>query len=106
MAGLHVTDAAQGAGRANLAAIDEGMKAFNNALKEAYGAAAEKLMQIADKCLISSRGELRRIRPDLSSNASVDPADLFKLIAKARFVRATMVRVRPGKTLDNEGSFA
>jgi len=91
------------AGRANLAAIDDGMKAFNNALKEAYGsAAAEKLMQDADKCLISSRGELRRVRADLSSNASADPADLFKLIAKARFVRATMVHVRPGKTLDYE----
>jgi hypothetical protein len=91
------------AGRTNLAAIDAGMKAFDTAIKEAYGtAAAEKLMQDIDKCLISARTELRRIRPDLSSNAPADPADLFKVIGKSRLIRMTMVRVRPGKELDAE----
>ena len=90
-------------GRSNYAAIDDGSKAFQSAIKESYGAAAmEKLMRDSDSCLISSRGEIRRVRADLSSNMTSDPAALFKLIGQSRFVRTTMVRVRPGKTLNFE----
>src|SRR5438477_8724279 len=40
-------------GRANMAAIDEGMKAFESAIGKAFGPAASKIMDDANHCMLS-----------------------------------------------------
>jgi hypothetical protein len=82
--------------RANLAGIDEGTKAFESALGKTFGATAGKVMEDVNRCLISSHGELRRVRTDLSSG-SAEPSALFKAVGESRFVRTAIVRVRPGR---------
>jgi hypothetical protein len=83
--------------RANYAGIDEGQSAFMGAIKSSYGAGMEKLMADGDSCLISSRGEIRTRRPDLSSNLPADNAALSSIVGKSRFLRIVVVRTRPGR---------
>ena len=73
------------------------------ALNKAYGqAGAEKLFQDFNNTLISSRGEFRRRRWDLSANVPPSPAALLKLVGQSRWLRTTVVHVRPGHVLDME----
>ncbi len=88
-------------GRTNMAAIDDGMKAFNDAFGKAFGATAPKVMDDLNRCITSSRGEIRRARMDLSSGVA-EPSVLMKTIGQSRFVRTTMVRVRPGRAPNYE----
>src|SRR5947208_15757172 len=89
--------------RTSYADIDKGMEGFFAAVSKTYGqAGAAKLFQDFNNCISSARGELRRRRADLSSNAPSDPAALAKLIGESRWVRTVMVRVRPGRTADYE----
>lgn len=83
-------------GRPNMAAIDEGMKAFESAIGKAFGAGAAKIMDDVNHCMISSRSELRRVRLDLSAGVP-DGGALLKTVGQSRFVRTAMVRVRPGR---------
>lgn len=89
--------------RRGYADIDAGMGAFMGALNKAFGqAGAAKLFQDWNNCLAGSRGEVRRRRWDLSSNAPSDAAGRSKMMGEARWVRTNMVRVRPGRTADYE----
>lgn len=89
--------------RENYAAIDKGGAAFMSAMKEAFGPTVmEQMLQDFNKCLASSRGELRRRRWDLSVNVPPDPAAVFKAIGEARWLRANAIHVRPGRVDDFE----
>src|SRR5213593_1397494 len=89
--------------RSNYADIDKGFESFMGALNKAYGkAVAGKIFQDFGNCIVSSRGELRRRRPELSASAPTDMAAISRLIGGSRWVRTVMVRVRPGKTADYE----
>jgi hypothetical protein len=89
--------------RANYDGIEKGFESFMSALGKAYGqAAAGKIFQDFSNCIVSTRSELRRRRPDLSANLPANPAAVNKLIGESRWVRTTMVRVRPGRTADYE----
>src|SRR5260370_35571532 len=59
-------------------------------------------MADADSCLISSRGEIRTRRPDLSANLPADNAALNSMLGKARFLRIVIVRTRPGHGVEWE----
>lgn len=85
-------------GRNNYAEIETAMGAFDQALEKAYGkAAAQKLFDDFNQCIVSSRSEIRRRRWDLSSNAPTDPEAYAKLIASSRFLRTAVVHVKPGE---------
>jgi len=89
--------------RQDYADIDKGSDAFMNALTKALGKdAADKMLQDWDSCLISSRTELRRRRPDLSRKAPTDMAAYAKLVGTSRVLRTTAVHVRPGHIADFE----
>ncbi len=89
--------------RHSYAEAEKGSDAFVAALNKAYGqAGAKKLFQDFNNALISSRGEIRRRRWDLSANVPADPAALSKLVGESRWLRTTAVHVRPGHVLDVE----
>jgi len=76
---------------------------FMGALHKALGeAGTSKLFQDFSNCVVSSRSELRRRRWELSLNAPSDPAAMSKMVGDARWVRTTIVRVRPGHAGDYE----
>jgi len=78
--------------------VETAMGAFEQAMTKGLGkAAAEKLFQDFNQCVVSTRSEIRRRRWDLSSNAPTDPAAYAKLIADSRWLRTTEVHVRPGQ---------
>ncbi|MBI3665951.1 MAG: hypothetical protein HY236_06960 [Acidobacteria bacterium] len=56
------------------------------------------MLQDFNNCIVSQRNEVRRRRDDLSSNPPTDAAALAKMVGEARFLRTTLVRVRPGRT--------
>lgn len=77
--------------------IDKAFVDFMQAISKAFGpAGTQKLMNDFSACLESSHGELRRRRPDLSSNAPRDAAGMAKFLGSSRFLRTIAVRVRPG----------
>jgi hypothetical protein len=89
--------------RNNYAELEQGSEKFMGSLNKAYGqAGAQKLLQDFNNCIVSSRGELRRRRTDLSSNVPADAAAMNKLIGEARWIRTAIVRVRPGRAGDYE----
>lgn len=89
--------------RSSYADIDRGMEAFMGALNKAYGqAGAMKVFQDFNNCIVSSRSEIRRRRPDLSVNPPKDVGALSKLLGESRWVRTVIVRVRPGRAGDYE----
>ena len=77
--------------------VETAMGAFMGALQKTYGKSTDKLMQDFNQCIESSRGEIRRRRLDLSSNPPADPAAYAKLIAGSRWLRTSVVHVRPGR---------
>jgi hypothetical protein len=71
---------------------------FYAAIQKAYGkAAVDRMLQDFNQCVVSSRAELRRRRWDLSSNAPADAAAVAKLVGESRWLRTTVVHVRPGQ---------
>jgi hypothetical protein len=77
---------------------EKGEDAFFQALMKAYGkAGVDKLFQDYNQCILSYRTEIRRRRWDLSSNAPADAAAMAKLVGNARYLRTTVVHVRPGQ---------
>lgn len=89
--------------RPSYGAVEKAFESFMGAATKAFGpAGAAKLMQDFNNTLISSRGEMRRRRMDLSRNAPSDLAGLNKLVGQSRWVRTTFVRIRPGRTADYE----
>jgi hypothetical protein len=88
--------------RSSYGDIETAMTKFMAAASKSFGAGTEKLMGDWSSCLASSRGEIRKRRWDLSSNAPKDPAAYAKLVGDARYLRTTMVQVRPGRGLDFE----
>ncbi len=84
--------------RHSYADVEKATGAFFGALQKAYGkAGTDKMFQDFNQCVVSSRGELRRRRWDLSSNAPKDAAAYAKLVGEARWLRTTAVHVRPGQ---------
>lgn len=89
--------------RSSYGDIEKGMGAFMGALSKAYGEqGVQKMFGEFASCVSSSSGELRRRRYDLSSNAPKDAAGMAELLGKTRYLRTTMVRVKPGRVLDFE----
>ena len=83
--------------------IEKAQGAFFEALQKTYGkAATDKLFQDFSQCLVSSRSEFRRRRYDLSSNAPADAAAMAKLVGGSRWLRTTVVHVRPGQVANFE----
>jgi hypothetical protein len=89
--------------RTSYADVEKGMGAFMGALGKAYGEdGVKKMFAEYATCTVWSRGELRLRRWDLSSNVPKDPAAISKMIGEARYLRTTMVRVKPGRVADFE----
>jgi len=83
--------------------IEKSTAVFMGAVGKAYGAAgAAALFQQFSNTLESSRGELRQRRWDLSYNPPADLAAYAEVIAKTRWIRAVVVRVRPGHDAEFE----
>ena len=83
--------------------IEKATDAFMGALGKVYGqAGTQKLFQDLNACVISSQNEVRRRRFDLSSNVPGDAAAMAKLVGEARWLRSTVVHVRPGQVLNFE----
>jgi hypothetical protein len=71
---------------------------FYGAIQKAYGKpGTDKLFQDYNQCVASSRSEFRRRRWDLSSNAPTDPAAMAKMLGESRWLRTTVVHVKPGQ---------
>jgi len=84
--------------RNSYADVETAMGAFGEALAKAYPkAAGEKLMQDFNQCITRSRGEIRRRRWDLSSNAPADLAAYAKLLSSSRWLRTVEVHVKTGQ---------
>ena len=88
--------------RSSYGDVETGMNKFMGAATKSFGAGLDKMMADWGSCLISSKGELRKRRWDLSANAPSDAGEYAKLVANSRFLRTTMVSIRPGRTADFE----
>jgi hypothetical protein len=88
--------------RASYAEIDKGGEAFMGAMKESYGAGFLRIFQDMNNCVISSRAEVRRRRPDLSWNLPGDMSAIERHVGESKWLRMLTVRVRPGKFSDYE----
>ncbi len=90
-------------GRETLGDIDKGSDQFLNAMSEAYGqTGVGKVMQDFNNCIVSSRSEIRRRRPDLSIHMPSDLGALERMVADSRWVRTNAVHARPGHVADVE----
>jgi len=85
--------------RKDFAAIDSANDMFMKAMKESFGAEAEGVLQEINNCALSTRGELHRRRWDLSFNVPANPEDAAKQLGEARWLRASIVQIRPGQSL-------
>ena len=84
--------------------IEKATGAFYAAMQKAFGTAGtDKVFQDFSQCVVSSRSEIRRRRWDLSSNPPADAAAMSKLVGEARWLRTTIVHVRPGQVAAFEG---
>ncbi len=90
-------------GRSNYSDIDRGFELFEGAVTKAAGGKAglDKLMQDFSSSILGSRGEIRRVRWDLSENSS-DPEASTNVIAASRWVRTIRIQVRPGRSPEYE----
>jgi len=89
--------------RKDYADIDKANEAVMAAVNKAFGkAAADKMGQDFNNCVVWSRTELRRRRWDLSSKAPQDAEAYAKLIGESRVLRTTAVHIRPGHVPDFE----
>jgi len=77
---------------------EKGSDAFDAAMQKSLGkAATEKLFQDFNQCLVSSRSELRKRRWDLGSNPPADGAAMAKMLGESRWLRTTVIHVKPGQ---------
>jgi hypothetical protein len=77
---------------------EKGSDAFDAAMLKSLGKpGVEKTFQEFNSCLVSARSELRKRRWDLSSNAPADGAALAKMLGESRWLRTTVVHVKPGR---------
>jgi hypothetical protein len=77
---------------------EKGSDAFSGAIVKSLGqSAADKLFQEFSACLVNSRSELRKRRWDLSSNAPADAGAMAKMLGESRWLRTSVIRVKPGK---------
>jgi hypothetical protein len=84
--------------------IETATGAFDGAMQKAYGKPGmEKIFLDFSQCLVNSRSEFRRRRWDLSSNAPADGAAMAKMLGESRWLRTTVVHVRPGQVEAFEG---
>jgi len=84
-------------------AAEKGGDSFNAAVEKALGKpGSEKVFQDFSQTLANSRSELRKRRWDLSSNAPGDAASMAKMLGESRWLRTTVVHVRPGQGLTFE----
>jgi hypothetical protein len=89
--------------RGSYADVEKGMGAFMGAMNKAYSEdSVKKIFADFASCVNSSRSELRQRRWDLSSNVPKGAAALSKMIGESRYLRTTMVRVKPGRITDFE----
>jgi len=89
--------------RKDYADIDKANEAVMAAVNKAFGkAAADKMGQDFNNCVVWSRTELRRRRWDLSSKAPQDAEAYAKLLGESRLLRTTAVHIRPGHVPDFE----
>jgi hypothetical protein len=89
--------------RKDYADIDKTNEAVMAAVNKAFGkAAADKMGQDFNNCLVWSRAELRRRRWDLSRKAPQGPEAYAKFIGESRFLRTNAVHIRPGRVSDFE----
>jgi hypothetical protein len=89
--------------RQDYADIDKLSETGMQAVNKAFGKeATEKILRDWESCLVWSRTELRRRRPDLSRKAPTDMDSYAKLIGESRVLRTTAVHVRPGHIADFE----
>ena len=89
--------------REGYADIEKGMQAFEQSLTKGLGAAGmQKVFQDFSNTTTSSRSEIRMRRWDLSAAAPGDAAGRAKVVGEARFLRTTMVHVKPGHQLEFE----
>jgi hypothetical protein len=83
--------------------IDKMNEAVMAAANKAFGkAAAEKMEQDFNNCLVWSRSELRRRRWDLSRKPPADHESYAKLIGESRVLRTTAVHIKSGHTAEFE----
>lgn len=83
---------------------EKGSDAFDAAMQKSLGKPGmEKIFQDFNQCLASARSELRKRRWDLSSNAPADGAAAAKLLGESRWLRTTVIHVKPGQSLTFEG---
>jgi hypothetical protein len=77
---------------------EKGSDAFDAAMQKSLGKpGTEKLFQDFNQCLSSSRSELRKRRWDLGSNQPADGAALTKMLGESRWLRTTIIHVKPGQ---------
>lgn len=89
--------------RDNYADIDKASDMFMGALTKSLGkAAADKVLQDFNNCVVSSRAELRIRRRDLSSKMPTDAQALNKMVGESRVLRTLTLRVRPGHEMEFE----
>jgi hypothetical protein len=90
--------------RNSYADTEKASDVFYSALEKAYGkAGVDKIFQDFSQCVVNTRSELRRRRPDLSSNAPADAAAEAKLVGGSRWLRTVAVHVKPGQADALEG---
>ena len=70
---------------------------YASIVKSIGKSAADKLFQDFNATLVSSRSEFRRRRWDLGSNAPSDAAAMAKMLGESRWLRTSIVHVRPGQ---------
>jgi hypothetical protein len=86
--------------RENMAAVETGMGAFRNALKEGLGPLGDKLMRDLSAFSASGHSEIRHRRWDLSVNGPTSREDLLKTIAQTRWIRTLTLGMKPGRNLE------
>jgi len=88
--------------RHDYADVEKAEDVFYGALVKAFGKeGAEKMENEWNNCVASVHTELRKRRWDLSRKAPTGD-DYAKYVGGSRFLRTTMVRVRPGRVADFE----
>ncbi len=89
--------------RHNYGEIEKAQGTFMGAIQKTYGKpGTDKLLQDLSQCVVKEQQEIRRRRWDLGSNAPSDPASFARMIADARWLRTTIVHVRPGQVANFE----
>lgn len=87
--------------RQGYADIEKGMNAFYQAMGKGLGpAGTQKVFQEFGSATAGGHAEIRLRRWDLSAGA--DPASRNKIVGEARWLRTTIVHVKPGHALQFE----